>query len=68
MNGANNPTSPILGHFRLCSFRPDRGDFFIGLLSTEPDVENDTVEVNVVPHGDGGAPDLNGPHHGFKDG
>jgi hypothetical protein len=31
-------------------------------------LENVTVEVNVVPHGDGGAPDLNGPPHGFKDG
>ena len=30
--------------------------------------KNVTVEVNVVPHGDGGAPDLNGPPHGFKDG
>ena len=27
-----------------------------------------TVEVNVVPHSDGGAPDLNGPLHGFKAG
>ena len=27
-----------------------------------------TVEVNVLPHGDGGASDLNGPLHGFKDG
>jgi len=31
-------------------------------------IKNVTVEVNVVPHGDGGAPDLNGPPHGFKDG
>ena len=30
--------------------------------------ENVTVEVNVVPHGDGVAPDLNGPLHGFTDG
>ena len=33
-----------------------------------PATKNATVEVNVVPHGDGGAPDLNGPLHGFKDG
>ena len=30
--------------------------------------ENATVEVNVVPHGDGGAPDLNGTPHGCEDG
>ena len=30
-------------------------------------VKNVTFEVNVAPHGDGGAPDLNGPLHGFKD-
>ena len=30
--------------------------------------ENATVEVNVVvPHGDGGAPDLNGTPHGCED-
>ena len=30
--------------------------------------KNATVEVNVVPHGDGGALGLNGPLHGVKDG
>ena len=40
--------------------KPRRGRLFI--------VKNVTVEVNVVPHGDGGAPDLNGPLHGSKDG
>ena len=32
------------------------------------ELKNVTVEVNVVPHGNGGAPGLNGPLHGFKDG
>ena len=39
-----------------------------GAAIEEPKQKNVTVEVNVVPHGDGGAPDLNGPLHGFKDG
>ena len=39
-----------------------------GEVQNTTEAKNVTVEVNVVPHGDGGAPDLNGPLHGFKDG
>ena len=39
-----------------------------GVIWLRRDLKNATVEVNVVPHGDGGAPDLNGPLHGCKDG
>ena len=44
------------------------GKVFFGASFFSAKPQNVTVEVNVVPHGDGGAPDLNGPLHGFKDG
>ena len=45
-----------------------RFSFQRGFSLLNPLSENVTVEVNVVAHGDSGAPDLNGPLHGFEDG
>ena len=66
----------FLLRFPAFSQKEQNGPFFTfsWLFQTFlPALQNATVEVNVVvPHGDtygdGGAPDLNGPLHGFKDG
>jgi hypothetical protein len=51
-------------HVDVPCFKAGLG-FVLGAIAP---AKNVTVEVNVVPHGDGGAPDLNDPPHGFKDG
>ena len=53
----------------LCTTVPRDGQApwpWRGIAGGSP--KNVTVEVNVVSHGDGGAPGLNGPLHGIKDG